>query len=287
MARPQTLASIPHHGSGIGFRSELKEAIWAHRDQIDCVEIITDRYIEHPQLLEELEETCSRIRVIPHGIGLSVGSPQLRRGYLDEVRRICEITRAPYYSEHLCMTSAPGIDIGHLAPLWFTEEVLANTIANVNRLQDHLGRPLVLENTTYPFEIPDADMSQAEFFRRMVGATGCGILLDITNVRINAENHGFDPVAFLDELPLDHVVQLHLAGGYRDHDGKIIDGHCAKVDDETWDLLAIFAAKAQPLGSILEHDSEFPDDFSPILDTVVRARAILGWNGSSAAAAGG
>jgi uncharacterized protein len=106
-------------------------------------------------------------------------------------------------------------------------------------------------------------------------------------VRINAENHGFDPVGFLDQLPLDHVVQLHLAGGFRDREGKIVDGHCAAVDQETWDLLAIFAAKAKPLGSILEHDADFPEDFTPLLETVVRTRQVLGWNEPQLAAAGG
>lgn len=285
MATPTTLSSIPFQGSGMGYRRELREGIWEHRSEIDCLEVITDRYIEEPQLTHELETLCQSFRVIPHGVSLSIGSPDLNVGYVREVRRICELTQAPYYSEHLCMTRAPGIDIGHLAPLWFTEEVLAITTDNVHRVQDILDRPLILENTTYPFEIPDADMSQAEFFNRLVEATGCGILLDITNIRINATNHGFDPVDFLDQMPLDHVVQLHMSGGYEDTRGELIDGHCRPPDEAVWSLLEEFAARAPGVkGSILEHDASFPEDFSALMDTVLRTRQIFDWEPSPRAA---
>lgn len=270
-------STIPFQGSGMGYRNEIKAQIWEHQHEIDCLEVITDRYCENPHLIGELEEICDGFRVIPHGIGLSIGSPEVDKQYLRDVRAINEIAKAPYYSEHLCMTRAPGMDIGHLAPLWFTEEALANTVANVQCVQDTLGKPLLLENTTYPFEIPGGDMSQPDFFQRLVDSTGCGILLDITNVRINAENHGFNAVDFLDQMPLEHVVQLHTSGGYRDHEGHFVDGHCRTPDEEVWDLLAAFAERADVKGSILEHDDSFPDDFSMLLETVTRTRAVLGW----------
>ncbi len=273
-----TLSSIPFQGSGLGFRSELRRHIWENLSEIDCLEVITDRYIDSPHLTAELEELCDSFRVIPHGIRLSIGSPDLNLEYVRAVRKICEIADAPYYSEHLCMTRAPGIEIGHLAPLWFTDEVLAVTIENVDRVQDLLDRPLILENTSYPFEIPEADMSQTEFFGRLVEATGCGILLDVANVRINAANHGFDPVRFLEQMPLAHVVQLHMAGGFPDGEGELIDGHCRPPDEPIWDLLAEVVARCPEVkGSILEHDSAFPEDFSMLLDTVTRTRRVFDW----------
>ncbi|HEY2295249.1 MAG TPA: DUF692 domain-containing protein [Thermoanaerobaculia bacterium] len=278
MATAPTLSSIPFQGSGLGYRNELKKHVWEHQSEIDCLEVITDRYIDDPHLTCELEELCDSFRVIPHGVRLSIGSPDLDVAYVREVRRICEVTKAPYYSEHLCMTRAPGIEIGHLAPLWFTEEALAITIDNVQRVQDLLDRPLILENTTYPFEIPGGDMSQTEFFHRLVGSTGCGILLDIANIRINGANHGFDPLRFLDDMPLEHVVQLHMAGGFLDREGELIDGHCYPPDEAIWALLGELAARAPHVqGSILEHDASFPDDFSVLLSTVTRTRQALGW----------
>src|SRR5581483_9441513 len=135
------LTAIPVQGVGLGFRRELKEDIFAAREEIDFLEVITDQYLHHPGALRELEQVCASFQVIPHGIGLSVGSVgPLEQSYLQAIKRISDLTRSPYYSEHLCITRAPGIDIGHLSPLWFTEEVLANAISNVTRVQEYLGK---------------------------------------------------------------------------------------------------------------------------------------------------
>lgn len=273
------VAEIPFLGSGIGFRREMKKRTFELHEEIDFVEIITDQYHEDPRTLEELDELCTYFRVIPHGVSLSVGSAiPLDRDYLRFIKSISDITKTPYYSEHLCMTRAPGIDIGHLSPLWFTEELLRNTIDKVNRIQDYLGKLLILENVTYLFEIPRATMSQTEFFNRMVAATGCGVLLDVTNVYINSVNHGFEPDRFLDEMPMDRVVQLHLAGGYWSN-GILIDGHSEIVQDGSWEVLEKVAARAPNVkGSILEHDKNFPD-FEILLATVRKTREIMGWTG--------
>ncbi len=188
----RTLA-IPALGVGLGYRTELKEAILAHREQIDFLEIITDNYLAAPGAQAALRELCALFPVIPPGVDLSIGSLMpLDQPYLQGIKRISDLTGSPYYSEHLCMTRVPGRDIGHLAPLWFTEELLQHVTQRVLTLQDFLGKPLILENVTYMLEIPQSTMSQAEFFQHLVEATGCGVLLDITNVFINATNHHFD-----------------------------------------------------------------------------------------------
>lgn len=271
-----SLSEIPFLGSGIGFRRELKKRLFELHEEVDFVEIITDQYREDPRAMEELEEVCGYFQIIPHGVSLSVGSAgPLDREYLRFIKSISDLTKAPYYSEHLCMTRAPGIDIGHLSPLWFTEDILRNTIDKVNQIQDYLGKPLILENVTYSFEIPNAPMSQTEFFNRMVDATGCGVLLDVTNVYINSVNHGFDPDKFLDEMPMDRVVQLHLAGGYWSN-GFLIDSHSEVIQDGSWEILEKVAAKANPKGSILEHDRNFPE-IEELLASLQKARDILGW----------
>src|SRR6188768_4019191 len=114
----------PALGSGLGYRRELHDAILNSRDAIDFLEVVTEQFMGDPARERELEQLCQAFTVIPHGIGLSVGSRTLDEGYLSEIKRISDITASPYYSEHLAMTRAPGIDIGHLSPLWFTDEVL-------------------------------------------------------------------------------------------------------------------------------------------------------------------
>jgi len=274
MPTTAALTQIPFLGSGLGFRRELRDELLAAREAIDFVEIITEQYSENPERMGELEEICDAFPVIAHGIGMSIGSAApFDRAYLAGVKTVSDLTRSPYYSEHLCMTRAPGIDIGHLSPLWFTEEVLANTIAKVRQVQDLLEKPLILENITYSFEIPGSPLRQSEFFERLIDATGCGILLDITNVFINSVNHDFDPVAFLDSMPLDCVVQVHLAGGFWSR-GVLIDGHSEPVQEESWSLLEKLVERTPVKGSILEHDDNFPE-LSRLLETVERARNIL------------
>jgi uncharacterized protein (UPF0276 family) len=236
--------------------------------------VIIEQFMGHRRFLAELEELCESFKVIPHGIGLSIGSERLDREYLAQIKRISDVTGSAYYSEHLAMTRAPGIDIGHLSPLWFNETVLAVTIGNVRRVQDLLEKPLVLENVTYPFDIPGATMSQTEFFTRLVEATGCGVLLDLTNLYINSVNHNFDPVAFLKAMPLDHLVQIHLAGGFL-QDGVMIDSHSEEVDEHSWSLLDTLTKLIPVRASILEHDANFPDRISALLAQVARARAAL------------
>jgi uncharacterized protein (UPF0276 family) len=268
------IASLPFLGSGLGYRAEIGREVLAAATGIDFVEIITERYTSRPSLWRDLELACERFPVIPHGVSLSVGSAHgPDPNHLRAIKRVSDRTNSPYYSEHLALTGVPGIDLGHLSPLWFTEEALAIVTRNVRQVQEYLGKPLVLENVTYYFELPHREMSQAEFFHRLVDATGCGLLLDVTNIHVNATNHRFDALEFMQSMPLKAVAQVHLAGGTL-HDGYLIDGHCAPVAEESWRLLEALVDRTPVRGAILEHDDRFPE-FSCLLDQVARARRIL------------
>src|SRR5690349_6341520 len=112
------LAAIPLLGAGLGYRRELGDEMLGAHEAIDFVEIIADNYIHSPEALDELARICAVFPVIPHGVGLSVGAVvPPNRDYLRAIKRVSDLTGSPYYSEHLCLTRAPGIDIGHLAPL--------------------------------------------------------------------------------------------------------------------------------------------------------------------------
>ena len=273
MSITQRLSMIPHVGVGLGYRSELRSGILANRERIDFLEIIADNYLREPGALASLEELCTLFPVIPHGVDLSIGSVMpLEPAYLQGIKRVSDLTGSPYYSEHLCMTRVPGRDIGHLAPLWFTEGLLKHVTERVLRIQAYLGKPLVLENVTYMLEIP-SPLTQAEFFHRLVERTGCGILLDLTNVLINATNHHFDAEAFVQQMPLDHVVQIHLAGGYWSH-GWLVDGHSTLVPPEVFDLLAKVAPRCLVQNVIFEHDAQFPT-MRAFLEQLDHARSIL------------
>jgi uncharacterized protein len=270
----RSLAAIPLLGCGLGHRAEIADQIRAARADIDFVEVAADQFATRPSRLDELREIASIFPVVPHGTGLSIGNPgPIPRDVLERARLVSDITGSAYYSDHLCMTRVPGIDLGHLTPLWFCEEVLAAAVARVRAAQDFLGKPLVLENITYAFTIPHGQMAETEFFTRLTAATGCGVLLDATNLYINSVNHHFDPVAYLDDMPLDHVVQVHLAGGEW-RGGILADSHSHPVPEEVWELFSILCRRATAKGVIIERDGNLAD-FAELIAEVSRARAIL------------
>ena len=144
--------------------------------------------------------------------------------------------------------------------------------ANIAEVRRRIDVPLILENITYAVALPGAEMDEAEFLAELLDRTGCGLLLDVTNLHTNAINHGFDPIAFLDRLPLDRVVQLHFAGGHW-HDGVLVDSHSRPTPPEVWALLEEVLARAPVKGIILERDEDLPP-FGELLDELDRARAI-------------
>ena len=275
--RPDTshLDALPTLGVGLGYRAELHDAILAHADQIDFLELITEQFIRRsPEVRDRALALRERMPVIPHGVELSVGSAAgVGPAYLDHLARFVESTDAPWFSDHLAFTRVPGADLGQLTQLWFTEESLDVVCRNVAAVQERIGIPLLLENITYYFALPGAEMNEAEFTTHALERTGCGMLLDVNNVHINSLNLGFDPYAFLAQLPLERVVQIHLAGGVR-VGPMIVDTHSSAVRDEVWDLLAFVLERAPVKGIILEWDQDFPP-FPVLLRHLERARTLL------------
>lgn len=267
--------NITYLGCGIGFRREIESDILNNCHNIDFLEIITDNYINIPVQQEKLKLLVEKFKIIPHGINLSIASNRMDQIYLRDIKEICKIIRAPYYSEHLCFSKIPGICSGHLLPIWFNDEYLVKVIANINFVQDFLEMPLVIENIAYSIEMPESHMSQEQFFKYMVEGTGCGILLDLANLHANSYNFQFDPYKFLDKFPLDNVVQIHLAGGYYNTKKKLIDSHSFPVHNETWDLLKYTLQKTQVKAVLLEHDDNFPKNFDALLNQLNYARTII------------
>ena len=269
------LNNIPFLGSGIGFRRQISKQILNNAKNIDFLEVITEHYIDVPLAkIEELRDISKRFIIIPHGIDLSIGTDMpLDREYLDKVLGVLQLVNPPYYSDHFCFTKVPGLNIGHLTPLWFTKRTVEVVVKKIKKLQKILKIPIVLENITYVIDIPNADMSQEEFINRIVDKTNCGLLLDVTNVYTNSINHRFDPKKFIDRLPLENVVQLHLAGGYWDN-GILIDSHSEPVVEEVWMLVEYICKKVLVKATLLEHDSNFKS-FDTLLNQLGRAREIL------------
>ena len=270
-----TLKNLPTLGVGFGFREPYRADLFLHRDQIDFLEITADHYLEAtPEKVAELQLLADHFTLIPHGLNLSLGSAEgLDSEYRDALVELTRKLNPPWWSEHIAFTRGGGVEIGHLAPVPFTEEAVDVLVANINEVQALIDIPFIVENITQDYRIPGTHtLEEADFLRAIVERTGCGLLLDVTNLYTNHRNHGDDLERFLDRLPGESVVQLHFAGGHEER-GKLIDSHSSATPEEVWTLLERVVERFPVKGIILERDEDLPP-FSEILKETDRARAV-------------
>lgn len=263
------MSRLPYLGIGIGYRNPLRRDLLRNLDELDFLEIVSDAFMRNPKALEAL---ASLAPCIPHSLNLSVGST-VEPGYLEKLKRLVDITAPPWHTDHLAFTQADGISIGHLAPVAYTDESLRLCIENIRLVQKAIDRPFALETITMPFYWPNNTIEEHEFLTEITRQTGCYLLLDLENVRINGTNHGRGGRDLIDRLPLERVAQIHLAGGLQ-RDGLDQDTHSQPVSEATWSLLEYFCERSRPPGVLIERDSNFPP-IADLLAEVRRARRIV------------
>jgi uncharacterized protein (UPF0276 family) len=251
---------IPFLGVGLAYRAEIKDEILAEADRIDFLELITDHYIDMPpHKEEEARDLAERFPIVIHGVDLSIGTSRgVDRDYLEKVEKIRTTSRALWVSDHLCMTRAHGRNISQLTPISFDRGTVEAVRRNVETVKEIVDGPFLLENISYYFQVPPATMREEEFVSEVFTRCDCWLLLDLTNVYNNARNNGYDAFTFLDRIPLDRVVQLHLAGG-EEESGLLLDTHSEPIHPEVFDLLRYSAGRMPHLkGAIIERDQAIP-----------------------------
>ncbi|MGE5801676.1 MAG: DUF692 domain-containing protein, partial [Gemmatimonadota bacterium] len=246
------VADLPFLGAGPSFRPEWRWDVIRHREDLGAIEVIPED-IAGPRSLADMRRVRAAVPVLVHGIGLSLGGAEpLDAARLSHWARVVEALEPPWISEHIAFTRAAGMESGHLLPLPFTHEAVDTIARNVQQLRATVpGVPILLENIAYTLTLPGAELTEAEFVHAVIEATGCGLLLDLENVHANAVNHGYDPIAYLEQLPLRQAVEVHLAGGLWDGD-TYADTHTRAVPEESWELLDWLAARAPVRAVIVE-----------------------------------
>lgn len=270
------MSPLPYLGVGVGLRREHFASLPATARPLDWVEVTPETFVGVGGRARQALLACrARWPIVPHGVSLDVGGPDpLDDAYLDGLRRLCDEVDAPYFSDHLSFCRLGGVYLYDLLPLPMNEAAVAHVAPRIRAAAARVGRPFLLENPTYYEVMPGSTLDEATFLARVVEAADCGLLLDLNNVHVNALNHGYDPVAFLDALPLERVGQVHLAG----HDvrpGVVLDTHRGPVPDPVWRLYERLLARTGPVTTLIEWDTAVPADPGPLLDEADRARALL------------
>jgi uncharacterized protein (UPF0276 family) len=267
---------LPNLGVGLGLRTVHYGRILETNPRVDWFEIISDNYLETAgRPLDYLDAIAARYPLVMHGVSLSIGSTDpLDRAYVEGLRGLRERTGARWVSDHLCWTGVSGKNTHDLLPLPYTEEALRHVVARVKEVQDILGAPLALENPSTYVEFGGSAMREWEFLARLGEEADAAILLDVNNIYVSAYNHGFDPLDYLNAIPFDRVVQIHVAG-HTNHGTHIVDSHIGPVIDGVWRLLAEANARAGGASVLLEWDAEIPS-FEETHAEALRAREFIG-----------
>jgi uncharacterized protein (UPF0276 family) len=218
----------------------------------------------------QFRELAERYPVALHGLSLDIGGPDpIDSDLVRSVKGLMSELGSPVYSEHLSYCAAGG-HLYDLLPIPFTEEAVHHVAARVRQVQDILGQTIALENSSY-YAQPHADMGEAEFIRAVLTESGCDLLLDVNNIYVNAVNHRYDPVEFLDALPLERTRYIHVAGHYDEAVDLKVDTHGADVIDPVWELLAQAYRRLGPVPTLLERDFNLPP-LAELLEEVGQVR---------------
>jgi hypothetical protein len=274
---------------GVGFKSDHFAAIRADRGPVGFLEVHAENYMGAGGLPHaQLSALRADFAVSVHGVGLSIGGPgRLDADHLTRLKRLCARYEPDSFSEHLAWSSHGTEYLNDLLPLPYTEETLQLVCDHVDEVQTVLGRRMLLENPSTYVLFDQSTIPEVAFLRMVAMRTGCGLLLDVNNVFVSCTNHRIDPSQWLAAFPLDLVGEIHL-GGHAQEDlpsgPLLIDAHGTPVADLVWALYTQVIARAGPIPTLVEWDSDLPD--WPVLQAeAARAALILSGRGADLARA--
>ena len=264
---------------GIGFKPQHFDDLLLDEQPIGFVEVHAENYMgaggPPHAMLRRLRETYA---LSIHGVGLSIGSmAPLDTEHLSRLKALCDRYEPASFSEHLAWSSHGEVYLNDLLPLPYTPETLARIAEHVDQVQHALNRQMLLENPSTYIQFANSTIPETEFLSEIVRRTGCGLLLDINNVFVQAKNHGTSAEDYLSTFPLARVKEIHLGGHEEQTDDTgaplLIDAHGSPVTDDVWSLYADVIATTGPLPTLIEWDNDVPA--WPVLANEARAAAAI------------
>jgi uncharacterized protein (UPF0276 family) len=274
-------------GFGVGLRRCHYAQVLDEHPPIDWFEVISENFMvaggRPPQVLEGVR---SHYPIVMHGVSLSIGSTDpLNLVYLKQLAATARRFQPAWVSDHLCWTGVGGRNLHDLMPLPYTEEAVRHVAARIRQVQEILERTILIENVSSYMEFTCSRLSEWEFLSAVADEADCAILLDVNNVFVNAFNHGFDAVRYIDTVPVERVVQFHLAG-HSDYGTYLLDTHDHPIRHEVWQLYEHAIYRFGQVPTLIEWDDNIPE-FEVLAATADEARsrcaAALRREGSRAA----
>jgi uncharacterized protein (UPF0276 family) len=275
---------MKHHlpaQAGVGLKPEHVTEILASSPALGFFEIHAENYmVAGGRFHHDLSAIRERYALSVHGVGLSIGGQApLDGAHLQRLKQLLERYQAEAFSEHLAWSSHGGHFYNDLLPVAYTHQSLQRVCEHIDQVQNVLARPMMLENPSTYLQWAYNDMDECSFLREVLQRTGCGLLLDVTNLYVSCTNHGRDPWLDLQTLPLDRVGEIHLAGFAEEVDAAgdrlLIDHHGAAVCQQVWALYdAALQHIGHPVATLIERDNHIPS-WSVLLSEAQQAQALL------------
>lgn len=248
----------PNLGIGIGLRVPHFEAIFRDKPNIDWFEIISENFMcEGGKPLENLERILEHYPVVQHGVTLSIGGPDpIDFDYLKRLKALARITKTPWISDHLCWGRVAGAHYHDLLPLPYTREVIDYVAERARIVQDYLELPFALENLSSYVAFKNDEMPEWDFYSAVVEKADIYMMLDVNNIYVSSRNHGFSPKDYYNNIPMERVIQIHLAG-HLDKGDYVLDTHDNYVRDEVWAIYADVYPRTRGVSTLLEWDDNY------------------------------
>ncbi|MBT3093769.1 MAG: DUF692 domain-containing protein [Candidatus Thiodiazotropha sp. (ex Lucina pensylvanica)] len=264
----------PFLGYGLGLRRQHYDDVLESRPDVDWFEIISENYmVDGGKPLHYLSRIRERYPMVMHGVSMSIGGIEpLDYTYLKKLKELIERVEPMWFSDHLCWTGVNKLNLHDLLPLPYTEEALDHVVERITRVQDYLGRQMLLENVSSYISYSESQLSEWEFLREVVERADCLVLLDINNIYVSAYNHNFDPSDFVRAMPSERIYQIHLAG-HTQEENLIIDTHDHPIADPVYVLYAEAIQRFGRVSTMIERDDNIPP-LADLLRELDRVRRI-------------
>ncbi|MCP5019337.1 MAG: DUF692 domain-containing protein [Ketobacter sp.] len=247
-------------GAGLGLRRAIIGPLSEQKpSQIDFMEVAPENWINlGGRFGKQFRAMTEAYPFVTHGLSLSLGGPEpIDVELVKSIKRFLDEHKISVYTEHLSYCSDDG-HLYDLMPIPFTSDAVDHVVKRIHQVQDILERPMGIENVSY-YAAPGQELSEIEFLKAVLEQADCGLLLDVNNIYVNSVNHGYDPEAFLSQMPGERIQYIHVAGHYNEADDLIVDTHGANVIDPVWELLSkayqLFGVKP----TLLERDFNIPE----------------------------
>jgi uncharacterized protein len=271
----QRARGVRSDAMGLGLRIPHYAYVFDHTPEVDFFEVISENFLAPTPLARlRLDRVKAQYPIVLHGVGLNLlGHAPLDDAYLDALCRLADNVDAPFVTDHLCWTGAHGVNHHDLLPLPYVPELVELAAERAFEVQRRLGRPFGIENLSSYVEFRDSTLTEWEFYSAVVRAADCWSLLDVNNIYVSSQNHGFDPDTYLAGIDFARVLEVHLAGHTRQEDGTIVDTHDHPVADPVWELYARAWKIGGPFPTLLEWDARIPP-MPDVLEELAKAAKV-------------